>query len=66
MSEALKGWKTYIVFAATLVLAIAAKLGWAPADAGQVGQLVDFLTGPIFLSIIGIILRKITTGPAAV
>lgn len=62
----LAGWKTYLVFGATLILAVAAKLGWAPADAGQVAQLVDFLTGPIFLSIIGIILRKITTEPAAV
>lgn len=66
MLEALAGWKTYLVFGATLILAIGAKLGWAPADAGQVGQLVEFLTGPIFLSIIGLILRKISTGPAAI
>ncbi len=61
----LAGWKTYLVFGATLILAIATKLGWAPADAGAVGQWVDFLTGPIFLSIVGLLLRKVTNGPAA-
>lgn len=64
--EFLKGWKTYLVFGATLILAIAAKLGWAAADAGAVGQWVDFLTGPIFLSIVGLLLRKVSTGPAAI
>lgn len=62
----LKGWKTYLVFGATLVLALADRLGWAPADAGAVGTWVDFLTGPIFLSIVGLLLRKITTSPPAV
>ncbi len=62
----LSGWKTYLVFGATLILALAGKWGWAGADAGAVGQWVDFLTGPIFMSIVGLLLRKVTTGPAAV
>lgn len=66
MGAVLKGWKTYLVFGATLVLAVATKLGWEPADAGLVGQWVEFLTGPIFLSLVGLVLRKVTTTPPAV
>lgn len=66
MSEFLTGWKTYLVFGSTLILALAARLGWAPADAGAVATWVDFLTGPIFLSIVGLLLRKITSAPPAI
>jgi hypothetical protein len=65
MLDALKGWKTYLVFGATLILAVAAKLGWAPADETTVGAWVTFLTDPVFLGLIGLVLRKVSTGPAA-
>lgn len=65
--ESLKGWRTYLVFGGTLILALAARLGWGPlteTEQGQVTQIVDFLTDPVFLSLIALALRKITTGPA--
>lgn len=64
--DSLKGWKTYLVFGATTVIAVAAKLGWAPADDAAVGALVTFLTDPVFLGIIGLLLRKVTKAPAAI
>lgn len=63
--KSLEGWRTYLVFGATCIVAVAAKLNWTPADSTLVGQVVDFVTGPIFLSVVGLIMRKISTGPAA-
>ncbi|MFQ5591253.1 MAG: hypothetical protein ACE5HE_08835 [Phycisphaerae bacterium] len=68
MFESLKGWKTYLVFAATLVLALAKAWGWGGLDAGAettIAQIVDLLTHPVVMSILALILRKITDGPAA-
>ena len=63
------GWKTYLVFGSTLILAIAASFGWADlTDAHKtvIDQIVEFLNDPIVLSAIGLVMRKVTKGPAAV
>jgi hypothetical protein len=66
MLDALAGWKTYLIFAATLVLAVGSKLGWADADSVAVQYALDLLTNPVVLSILALIMRKVTDGPASV
>lgn len=65
MLGALKGWRTYLSFAALFILAVGRELGWATLSEDVVAPLVDFITHPMFLTLWGILMRKVTsTSPA--
>ena len=68
--DKIKGYRTYIVFGATLIVALAAAFGvtTTPEQNTAIGQIVTLVTqvatNPVVLSLLAIAMRSITnTGP---
>jgi len=69
MLASLKGYRTYLVFAAALIVALAESFGVSPSpgQATVIGQVVDLVetlaTSPVVLAVLALIMRSITTTP---
>lgn len=63
--EALRGYRTYIVFAVWLVAALAVRFGYTPTGDEQafIDQIIGLIDHPVVAAALAWVMRTVTTTP---